>query len=285
MKRNLHAHQRMLAEMLFDFDEACSKCGARYSLFAGTALGAARHQGFIPWDDDLDVIMLRSEYDRLLDSAPELFDGEKYYFQSEFSEHWPMHFSKLRRNDTACMERYVPRDPKTHQGVYIDVFPCDNLSDNPLVRRLQFLASKVVIAKCLDKRGYLTDSKLKKATIVLCRCVPLGPMLRLTKLESASRSNMVHSFFGASSRYAKAIFPREWITDTAVLRFEGGEYPVSSHWDELLTVLYGDYMTPTPEGQRECKVHAEIVDLDRSYENYLEVQKTMQFQEYTRSIR
>ena len=62
-------------------------------------------------------------------------------------------------------------------------------------------------------------------------------------------------------------------------------FPVSAHYDELLTTLYGDYMTPAPEAERGQKVHAEIVDTESSYENYLEIQKTMEFDGYTRSIR
>lgn len=158
----LTAHQTLLLEMLKDFDAVCRKHHISYQLFAGTALGAVRHHGFIPWDDDVDVILMRSEYDRLLTEAAGDFDPERYYVQRENSAHWPMQFSKLRRNHTACIEKYHPKDPLVHQGVYIDIFPCDNLSDRPLMRRLQFAASKAIIAKALYARGYETDSAAKK---------------------------------------------------------------------------------------------------------------------------
>lgn len=158
----LTAHQTLLLEMLKDFDAVCREHHISYQLFAGTALGAVRHHGFIPWDDDVDVILMRSEYDRLLTEAAGDFDPERYYVQRENSAHWPMQFSKLRRNHTACIEKYHPKDPLVHQGVYIDIFPCDNLSDRPLMRRLQFAASKAIIAKALYARGYETDSAAKK---------------------------------------------------------------------------------------------------------------------------
>ena len=157
------AHQALLLEMLKDFDAVCRRHHISYQLFAGTALGAVRHHGFIPWDDDVDVILMRSEYDRLFAEAAGDFDPERYYVQRENSAHWPMQFSKLRRNHTACIEKYHPKDPLVHQGVYLDIFPCDNLSDRPLMRRLQFAASRAIIAKALYARGYETDSAAKKS--------------------------------------------------------------------------------------------------------------------------
>ena len=96
---------------------------------------------------------------------------------------------------------------------------------------------------------------------------------------------MVHSFFGAPSRYEKSVYPREWFTETVQLPFEDGHFPVSAHYDELLTTLYGDYMTPTPPEERGRKVHGEIVDLERSYSEYAGIQKKLTFDEYSRSIR
>ena len=94
----------MMLEMLSEVDRICAKHGIKYMLFAGTLLGAVRHEGFIPWDDDLDILMLRPEYDRFLEVARDEVNKELYYVQSEFSPHWPMFFSKLRRNGTACIE-------------------------------------------------------------------------------------------------------------------------------------------------------------------------------------
>ena len=121
MGSELSAHQKLLLEMLKDFDAVCRRHGIRYQLFAGSALGAVRHNGFIPWDDDLDVILSRSEYERFFREAAMDFDPEIYYVQQEHSPHWPMQFSKLRRNGTTCIEKYHPKDPGIHQGVYIDM--------------------------------------------------------------------------------------------------------------------------------------------------------------------
>lgn len=284
-KTTIEEHQRALFVLLQAFDEVCRKHDIHYMLFAGTALGAVRHKDFIPWDDDLDVVMLRPEYERFLAVAPREIDNEKFYLQIEHSDHWPMFFSKLRMNNTTCLERFVPKDPLIHQGVFMDIFPCDNLSDNPLVRKLQFYASKVVISKSLERRGYLTDSALKKAFMLLCRCLPMAPFKRFVLQRGRGDTAYVHTFFGGAVRYEKNIYPRQWFQKEILMPFHGGEYPVSAQYDELLTNVYGDYMTPQPEKDRGCKVHAEFIDLEHPYTEYLEQQKSMTFKEYSRSIR
>ena len=280
-----NAHQALLLSMLKDFDRVCREYQIPYTLFSGTALGAVRHRGFIPWDDDIDVMMLRRDYERFFFEAAGAFDPEKYYVQQEYTDHWPMHFSKLRRNGTTCIEKYHVRDEKMHQGVYIDIFPCDNLSDNPLVCRLQFAASKVVIAKSLYARGYETDSKLKKCFLQICRPLPRKPFWRLCVRRQDTDSAYVHSFFGCGTKVEKNIFPRSWFTERVPRPFEDGMFPVSAHYDALLTKLYGDYMTlPKPE-QRKSKEHAAILDLEHPYTEHLEEQRTMKIDTYTRSIR
>ena len=276
-------HQMALLDMLHEIDRICSSNGIAYQLFAGTALGAVRHQGFIPWDDDLDVIMLRKDYDRFLELAPGLL-GDEYFLQCEFSEHWPMFFSKLRRNGTACMEKTHPRDRLQHQGIYVDIFPADTLSEYRLGRLWQFLASKVVIGKCLGRRGYLTDSWMKKLFIELCKPLPRGPFLRAVQARRKDTSR-VHSFLGASSRYEHSVYPREWLADSTRVPFEDGLFPVSSHYDEMLTTLYGDWRRIPPPEERRCKVHAMLVDLDHSWEQYVDWQAQQKITEYTRSIR
>ena len=277
-------HQQVLLELLREFDRICVKHCIPYMLFAGTSLGAVRHGGFIPWDDDLDLILLREDYERFLAVAPgEL--GQEFFLQKEYSEHWPIFFSKLRKNGTACMEKFVPKDPEQHQGIYIDIFPADNLSDVGLVARLQFAAAKVVIAKALDRRGYLTDSRLKKAFMIVCRAMPLAPLRRFAQGSWLRNTTFVHSFFGASRCFRKSVYPRLWFTETERIPFANGRYPVSCWSDALLTTLYEDYMTPSPPEVRAVKAHAVLVDTDRSYEEYLDWQKQQKYTVYTRSIR
>ena len=275
-------HQRALWMLLQEFDRVCKALDIPYYLFAGSLLGAVRHKGFIPWDDDLDVIMLRRDYERFLRQAPEaLADG--FFLQGEFSEHWPMFFSKLRLEGTACLEKYHPKDPKMHQGVYMDIFPCDNAYDSEILRKLQFLASKVVIAKGLDREGYETDEKKKKVFMALCRLLPRGPFHRFVKGPKKAGS-YVHSFLGGASKYNRSVYPAACF-EPVCLPFEGGRFCAPKGYDGLLKILYGDYMRIPSEEERRCKQHAVLVDLKRSWEHYEHYRDDMIFDVHTRSIR
>lgn len=281
---SLQEHQQALCLLLKEFDRVCRQLNIPYMLFAGSMLGAVRHKGFIPWDDDLDVLMLRPDYERFLKEAETVLDRETFFLQKEFSENWPMFFSKLRLNGTTCLEKYHPKNQNTHQGVYMDLFPCDAALDSELGRKLQFFASKVVIAKSLDRRGYDTDSKTKRLFMTLCRFLPTKPFLSFAKMGKRD-SRVVHTFFGGARGYEKNIYPRDYFTSYQQAAFEGEDYPISEKYDALLSLLYGDYMTLPPEEDRLLKQHAIFVNLEHSYEIFADFRNDMTFETYTRSIR
>ena len=277
-------HQSALLKLLTEFDRVCSLIGVKYQLFAGTLLGSVRHKGFIPWDDDLDILMMREDYDKFLSEAEKYLDTEVFFLQKEFSKHWPMFFSKLRLNGTACIEKYRPRDPLVHQGIYIDIFPCDDAKATAFGRKIQFLSSKVVIAKSLDRRGYETKSRKKKLFMALCRLLPMKPFFNIVK-NGKKNGKELHSFLAAAHSYSKNLYPRELLQNTVMGEFEGGKYPIPADFDTLLQTLYGEYMVlPSPE-ERKMKQHAIFVDTENSYENYLDLVKEIEFDGLTKSIR
>lgn len=282
---NLKEHQAAMKQLMDVFADVCESHDIPYLLYAGTLLGAVRHHGFIPWDDDLDVIMSRDAYERFLRVAPESLNEKIYFLQSEYSPHWPMFFSKLRLNNTACLEKFIPKDSQMHQGVYIDIFPYDNLSDKVPVRWMQFLASKIVIARALRQRGYATRNILKKGAMLISCLFPCEVLHEYVMKRSLPHSKYVHTFFAAASDYKKNVFPRNWFEETVLMPFEGRNYPVSAHYNDMLTVLYGDYMTIPDENERKRKVHNFLVDVEHSYEDYPNYQKEQKFDVYYESIR
>ncbi len=281
---SLEEHQAALLELLTEFDRVCRLLDIPYILFAGTMLGAVRHEGFIPWDDDVDVLMLRRDYDRLMREGDAVLDRERFFLQKEFSEHWPMFFSKLRLNGTTCLETYHPKDTDAHFGVYMDIFPCDNAAESALGRKVQFYASKAVIAKSLYRRGYETDSVSKKLFMQACRILPTSWLLRTVK-GGREDSRRLHTFFAAASAYEKNVFPRAWLTARDTARFEGREFPIPAEYDRVLTHMYGDYRQLPPPEQRRVKRHAVLVDLHNGYEKYRDGHRDMIFDTVTESIR
>ncbi len=280
----LAEHQQALYVILCELDQICKKLNIPYFLFAGSLLGAVRHKGFIPWDDDLDVIMMRKDYERFLREAPKMVDCEHFYVQPEFSDHWPMFFSKLRLNETTCLEKYYPKDPLVHQGVYIDIFPCDNAYNGLCGRLLQFFCSKVVIAGSLYERGYVTNNILKKIFIQFCRIIPKS-LVRHVVRGPQKRTVKVHSFLGGSSKFSRSIYPAACFEKAEWIRFEDGIFPIPGKHDTLLKILYGDYMKLPSEEERKCKEHAILVDLKHSYKHYKDYRDGMRFETQTRSIR
>ena len=281
---SLLEHQGIMLELLREFDRICTDFSIPYTLFAGTLLGAVRHDGFIPWDDDLDVALLRKDYDRFLSVAPDALK-KSFFLQKEFSEHWPMCFSKLRKNGTACIEKSIPKDKQQHQGIYIDIFPIDSLSDHTITAKMQFLASKAVIANCLYHRGYLTDSVGKKLLMQASRFMPIRRLYCFAKRSDLSDTRMVHSFFGASHSYSKSVYPRDWFLSMEFHCFAQDKYPITKDADALLKKLYGNYHIQSPPKEREKKKHAVLVDTAHSYETYLDWQSKQKYDVYTRSIR
>ena len=280
----IEEHQAVLYELLIEFDRICKAHSIPYILFAGTAIGAVRHNGFIPWDDDADVLMLRKDYEYFLEIADEMLDS-KYYLQKEYSEHWPVGSSKLRKNNTTCLEKYHPNDMQRHQGIYIDIFPCDNASDNPIVRKIQFLSSRIIVAKDLHKRGYETDSIIKKVSMFMCKALPEKILRKIVLLRKKENTQFVHAFFGSTRTDKKSVYRREWIATVENHQFRDSQFMVSSYYDALLTMMYGDYMTLPSEEERKCKVHAILVDTERNYTEYEHYRDGMKFDIFTRSIR
>ena len=279
----LKSHQDVLLELLKEFDRVCKKNDIKYVVFCGTALGAVRHKGFIPWDDDLDVCILRADYEKFISVAPKELNPQ-YYLQAEFSENWPRSFSKLRKNNTTCLEKFHPKNKNMHQGIYIDIFPCDNTADQNWRSKMQFLASRVVLARTLFKRGYETDNILKKIFMAFSCLLPLRVLHKFAMGLDLNDSEFVNTFLSCTSKYKKGIYKRLWLEEIVEMDFEDMKVPVSAHYDELLTLLYGDYMRIPSEDERKIKEHAILIDTERDYSEYENYRDGMTWDVYTRNI-
>jgi len=243
-------HQVQLA-MLLELDRVCRRLGVAYQLGAGTLLGAVRHGGFIPWDDDVDVVMLRTDYRRFLREAPALLDSSLFLQSWRSDPHFQEGFAKLRRHDSAFREE-LRQNLRHHHGIYIDIFPFDPV--HPGCRWWRVLLSLVLATRRTVNvlHRLATDDNGGQLALVspswwmaihegLMRCLALVPSSQVVCLVSGS---LLWQQLQALAR------PATEFEQTVLLRFEGLLFPVTANHHHALRRLYGDYRRlPPPEAR------------------------------------
>ena len=237
-------------ELLEKLDEVCRKHGLKYYAYYGTLLGAVRHQGFIPWDDDIDVVMFRDDYERFQAIAPEEF-GEPYFFQNSYTDQmiWPL--SKLRDSRTTAVERaYADRGAAFHQGIFIDSFPFDSVNDpdderTATIAEMQNLLwigmmnPEIALEAVRQEppssrlRGFMLDYLRKDVR----QKMRVFETFNLSSLGKSKKVNYVSS----EIRHACKSVDRDWFQETVYLPFENLRIPAPAQYDRILTECYGNY--------------------------------------------
>lgn len=243
--------QLRLLEIMEHIDGICQKHSIRYFLICGSALGAVRHKGFIPWDDDLDIGMTWKNYSRFITLCENELDTKKFFLQKEQSEFWPMYYTKIRLNGTVFREPNVIKG--AHEGLFIDVFCLDNIADGRIRSAWQYFCSRILIAYSLTKRGYKSSSLKKRIAMKVSLLLDSRPLRsffinEVRKYNDRPTERIGHLF--GIVRYRKAIFPREYFGHGCSMPFENLTLRVPSATHEYLTKVFGDYMTPPPPEKR-----------------------------------
>ncbi len=263
--------QEKLLSMLSWFHEYCKEKGLRYYLIGGTALGAARHRGFIPWDDDIDVGMPRRDYEKLR-KLQVTHESYRFEFPGE-NKDFGYPFGKLYDTSTTLVEntRY-----KTCRGIYIDVFPLDGIGDTyeESVKNFEKIDDKVNLLSTITC-GIRKGRKLyKNLAIVLMRLVPsfiLSKEKVIAKIEELStRLDFDESQYVANcvgNWHKKEIVKREYFGAPTEAEFEGVRLFVPENVDGFLTSIYGDWRSPPPVEKQVSHHDFLFLDLHKSYIN------------------
>lgn len=250
--RNL---QLVELEMLIEVDRICRKHHIQYTLDSGTLLGAIRHGGFIPWDDDADIVMLRSEYDRFYEACKTDLDTERFFLQEHRTDpYYRWGYSKIRRNGTAFL-REGQEHIKCHSGVFVDIFVYDNVPDNFLVRRLHLL-----FCTFIRKIQYSEVGKLRERNVVfkcmykLINHISLDTCFdwleKIADRTNKKRTQLVRHLTCNYRKECRYGIPRECYDDFIEMQFEGHWFKISKKYDKYLSVMFGDYMVLPPEDER-----------------------------------
>ncbi len=267
--------QGKMLEVLVYFKEFCDKNGLTFTLCGGTCLGAVRHKGFIPWDDDVDVFMLREDYEKLQDLWTKNADTTRYAcVRSNESVNIHHSATEIKDNHTTFINKHSV-DADIHHGLMIDVIPIDCVAPTKLGKILQMIDSMLY---CCFNFQRLPDhkSKLVYYATKLALGVFRSPKIRYALWKGAERriakynpkgSGLVASF-GEGASIMKMRFPREWFEKPAYLEFEGHLMPVPANTDEYLKISFGDYRQLPPEEDRIARHDAVFIDLEHSYTQY-----------------
>ena len=262
-------------EMLKECISICDKLGIKYYLIGGTLLGAVRHKGFIPWDDDIDIAMTRMDYCRFLKEAPAMLPGN-LFLQSMYSEKDALfNFAKIRNSDTAFIETSV-KDLDINHGVFIDIFPLDVFPDNRLYEKI-FLFFKHCLRLRVG-RGFFAESHKKSSlknriinailsTILFAVTPHRAVKMRDRLYTSAKKGTRLANHSGAWG--VKEIVPMEWYGEGTFLEFEGISVRCPAEYKKWLMRVYGDYMKLPPVEKRISHHYVEVADLEKSYKEYM----------------
>ena len=259
-------------ELLDYIAKLCHKHNLQYFVDYGTLLGAVRHQGFIPWDDDIDIVMFRGEYEKLKVIAQEEV-CEPYFFQNSYTDSMIWAFSKLRDSRTTAIE-FPDYLESFHQGIFIDIFPLDDVPDGTsqtlVVEEMkQELWLSVVSPESLKAKLEQGHSFILDSDIIL-ELLHMSVRERMKNFESfcnsqsgiSSRVNFITDEF----QHIIPSVPRECYEKTVYLPFENRMVPAPIGYAELLEYRYGDYMTPA----QIPNLHDGIFfDPETPYRNYM----------------
>ena len=257
--------------ILEKIDEVCQKHNITYYAHYGTLLGAVRHQGFIPWDDDLDITMFRDDYEKFQAIASEEFT-EPYFFQNAYTDGIIRFMAKIRDCRTTAIEHLAP---SLNQGIFVDIFPLDTVPDGINEEASTILeVQKEIWDTVINPREILMDLEAGKRFVL-----DIDVLVNLIKLEKRQRFQEYEAFclshFGETQNvdfiprqwfcnYPQSL-KKDWFKNIVYLPFENIRIPAPAEYDKILTALYGDYHKFIQGGSAHKNI---IMDPDISYKEY-----------------
>lgn len=272
---DLKGIQKVILDIFKAIDKICETYQLRYYAIGGTCIGAVRHKGFIPWDDDLDIAMPREDYERFIKIAEHELPDYLALVTPEQIRHYECMFVKVQNINTTCIHNILREYPDRYGGVYVDIMPLDGVPHNLRERKKHFRKLRFYGRLNMNQRF-----KPKNLHTGVKRVIWHGIMffckkadytyyyrkydaeLKKYKFEESNATS-----YGWSQRAEKLIFPIEDFQDYVELPFEDYHMRCPVGYDHFLTILFGDYMKLPPKEQQE-PVHQSLVDLYKSYKEY-----------------
>ena len=256
-EEELRQIQVIQQDLIREVVRICKKCNIHFNMVGGTMLGAIRHKGYIPWDDDADIGFLRTEYEKFRKACKTELNHEKYYIQDlRDTEGYRWGYGKFRRKDTEFIrlnQEFMPYE----QGISIDLMPFDNVPDGWLSKRIHFSRCFLYRKLFWSEVGSRTEENpWKRIAYKIMRRIPMKRIIRSYQrfIDSGQRKKTrlvrILTFPTPKGIYG---YEREWYTRLSKYRFGDMSLPGARDFDGYLRIKYGNYMELPPEEKR--KIH------------------------------
>jgi lipopolysaccharide cholinephosphotransferase len=259
--------QLRILDILLALHKVCEEKGLRYYIIAGTLLGAVRHKGFIPWDDDLDIGMPRKDYDLLMANAKEWLPEPFEVINCDTNEDYPLPYAKIQDSSTTLIEKL---HRKYVGGIFMDIFPLDGMSENPIKQRIHFARYSYLkkILYFLYRDPYRHGHGPSSWVPLMCRKIYTrkevqDKIRRMQKTYDFDSSKLVVDYDDGR----KGIMSRSKLGIPTPILFEGISVMGVEHPDAYLSQKYGDYMT-IPKGDHQRQHNYHLLDLEKPYREY-----------------
>ncbi len=274
---NLKNLQNVILNIAEYVDKLCCEYGINYRLMGGSALGAKRHSGFIPWDDDLDIFMTPTEYESFRDVFNKYGDKENFAIQEIGASNGKVITAKVRLNNSYYEEPIV-KGWTIHHGIYIDIFILHTCPDNAIAQRWQYFWAKYLIVKGLANKPYKRRGGIAGLVVKCAKILPkrflLDYGLKQVYRWRDKKTEYFCNFLG-KALFRNGKYCYEDFATTKRAPFETISLNVASGLERFLTARFGDYMNPPSPERIRYEQHASIWNLgphdysDRSDEKYL----------------
>ena len=253
------------------FLDIANKLDIKYYIIGGTLLGAVRHKGFIPWDDDIDVGLPRKDYEKFIAEAQKYLP-EYYFLQTyETDPEYPLNFAKIRDSRTTYLETAL-NNKKINHGVFFDVFPLDFYPENEKDQDKFDKKVSIYAKRIRDSLNVEHSTSIKsKVFSVIARLLAKDTQTACRKKDkiytSLSSSNLMGNMSSAYKRGETA--PLDWCGEGVELEFDGLKVNAPVEYHKFLTQIYGDYMQFPPPEKRKSHHFTDVIDFDNPYTKYI----------------
>lgn len=271
MDQNVKAVQAKILEVMKFIDGVCRRESIVYYIMGGTALGAVRHGGFIPWDDDLDIFMTPDQYERFKAAFKET-DQDQFVIQEWRTSPDYLEYAKVRMNGTTFIEEAFKERKDLHQGIYVDIMILHKVPENAVIQKLVYYESKFVTLYALSQRNWKPKTKaqsiiLKSLKIMPCKLMAKLFYRRIYQYDAMS-SGYKYCYWITPAKFKSGLFDASFFGKPVDIKFEDTMLLGPEKIKEYLEYRYGDYMKlPSKEAQKAA-VHAMAFDVNTDYREF-----------------